>query len=155
ETEASVSYSSGRSPQILLDGKNHELLRALPEMELRLPGGRAVAVSVSFGYWDSTSYTTDMAALRKEVRKRQAKKAFDEWQQPSLEAPTGLEAEGAVVPQIREERIGTAFDGTPLVAYGALRHEYYSGSPLSTRWKDAHKEDATRIQFCQCHGELG
>lgn len=136
-----VQYREGYTPQV--DVK--ESWKQLPDHGICLPGGRAVAVKVTFGYYVSVGPKTNIAELKTGCADYEARKAFNEWTAPTLDVPD-LSVEGTVVPDIREDEYGThAITGKALVVYGTLIYDSWY-SRFSWKWYNDRSEAESQRQ---------
>lgn len=137
----SVEYGEGRAPRVELSDNIVEThrWRELPDV-LRLPGGRAVEVVLTFGWYDKIS-GTDLSQLKAQARARANRAQWEDWDKPELSVPDL--ALNTVLPEITTAQYGACVvDGTSLKAFGTFVPCGYNPY-FWTKWFQTQEEAET------------
>jgi len=131
----SVVYQNGYNPKISLENEAvaENCWLALPDEGVFLPGGRAVEVEISFGYY-STFRNANVPELKEKVRNYLNQQLWDNWPsagRPEIFVPDPAD-EGATIPEITTVQYGQCVvTRESLLAYGTLapKSRYYTADP--------------------------
>ena len=140
-----ASWSGPCPPRVRL---TEEMVKAqawlnLPDEGVRLPGGRAVEVTVFVSY--NTVADTDIPRLKEKVRERLNQSQWEMWIKPAIALPDAASLE-ADIPEITIAQYGVCvITGEPLSAYGTIHQSSHYG----LRWEEAwfrSREEAEKVR---------
>lgn len=113
---------------------------ALPDGELRLPGGRLVEVAVCL---DDTYRATSGEELKRKLRERLNERLLYSWEKPIIPVPDPYDDEE--IPFVTAVYGQCVQTGVDLIVYGTLQHRPYYGDYLPSWQRD--KNEAERVFF--------
>ncbi len=136
DAEFPVEYRGQYLPRVTLRKESGaDRWQELPDEGVKLTGGRAVEVVLSFDYY-TTLVDSNIPKLKEKVKNHLNQKQWESWKErPAISAPN-LEIDGAVLPEITEIVYGQCvITGESLKAFGVLQAHrgYYSSDPV--RWE--------------------
>ncbi|MBI2551443.1 ATP-dependent RNA helicase [Candidatus Uhrbacteria bacterium] len=132
-------YGTVYAPRVKL---SEEMVKAnawakLPDEGIRLPSGRFLMVSISFG-WSTTIESSEIPQLKGRVRNHLNQEQWGRWTNRPVLALPDLSAEEPAIPEITISTYGSCVvDGSPLEAFGAVAaaYTYYaSDSKFEAKW---------------------